>query len=306
MVGFNWTASRLARLRSAVRAANAALTRRAKELVAAGLSDLVPHLPERFSVQEVMGRVNNVNDFRHIVGYRNDARRGRTSELTRVLKSVRPDALEFTTQNGTVTTNYAKREYENDVRAIRRRREQSMRDMRRPLFDGDESFDTSAMEPEEVGTLTTNNDLMPDGEGEPDETATDVDADTLNRWRQEDARAKRSSVSVDSMYFVYVRTWENPLNRHMDMPGYQNMLDALTWLLEHRPDVLNKMFNLGRDELDPWYITESGGASNPYANIPYETRHSRAVNYVVDMAVHAGMYGNALDTRLRYEGPTYL
>ena len=289
MVGFNWTASRLARLRSAVRAANAALTRRVKELVTSGLGHMVEYLPDRFSVQEIMGRINNVNDFRRIVGYRNDARRGRTSELTRVLRTVRPDALEFTEQNGTVTTNYAKREYENDVRAIRRRREKSMRDMERPLFDGDETFDPSTMEPEEVGTLTTNNDLMADGEGEPDETATDVDADTLNRWRQEDARSKRASTSIDSMYFVYVRTWENPLNHHMDMPGYQDMLDALTWLLEHRPDVLNKMFNLGRDELDPWYITESGGTSNPYVNIPYETRHNRAVNYVVGVARSAGM-----------------
>lgn len=289
MAGFNWTASRLARLRSAVRAANAAITRRAKELSAAGLGDMVDLLPSRFSVQEIMGRVNNVNDFRRIVGYRNDARRGRTSELTRVLRTVRPDALDFTLENGTVTTNYSKREHEYDLRAIRRAREMSMRDMERPLFDGDVSFSPSEMEPEELGTLTTNNDLMPEDAGEPDESAVDVDEGTLNRWRQEDARRKRSSVSVDSMYFVYRATWENPLNRHQDMPGYQDMLDALTWLLEHRPDVLNKMFNLGRDELDPWYITESGGPSNPYANVPYETRHNRAVNYVVGVARGAGM-----------------
>lgn len=295
MAVFRWTASRLARLRSAVRAANAALTRRAKELVASGLGDMVTYLPERFSVQETMARISNLNDFRRIVGYRNDARRGRTSELTRVLRTVRPDALDFVEQDGAVTTRYARREHENDVRAIRRARERSMRDMERPLFDGDVSFSPSDMEPEELGTLTTNNDLMPDTEGEPDESTVDVDAETLTRWRQEDARKKRSSVSVDSMYFVYRSTWENPLNHHQDMPGYQDMLDALTWLLEHRPDVLNKMFNLGRDELDPWYITESGGSSNPYVNVPYETRHNRAVNYVVDMAMHAGMYGNALD-----------
>lgn len=166
-----------------------------------------------------------------------------------------------------------------------------MRDMERPLFDGDVTFDPSTMEPEEVGTLTTNNDLMPDGAGEPDDGDVDVDADTLNRWRQEDARAKRTSVSVDSMYFVYRATWENPLNHHQDMPGYQDMLDALTWLLEHRPDVLNKMFNLGRDELDPWYITESGGSSNPYVNIPYETRHNRAVRYVTGLSRKAGWNG---------------
>ena len=291
MVGFNWTASRLARLRSAVRAANAAITRRAKELSAAGLEHLTGLLPDRFNVQEIMGRVNNVNDFRRIVGYRNDARRGRTSELTRVLRTVRPDALDFTEENGTVTTNYAKREHEYNVRAIRRERAKSMRDMERLLFDGDTSFSPSDMEPEELGVLTANNDLMPEDAGEPDESAVDVDEGTLNRWRQEDARRKRSSVSVDSMYFVYVRTWENPLNHHQDMPGYQDMLDALTWLLEHRPDVLNKMFNLGRDELDPWYITESGGSSNPYVNVPYETRHNRAVRYVTGVARKAGWKG---------------
>lgn len=294
---FNWTASRLSRLASALRAFNRAITMRARELVSAGRPDLVDLLPQRMSAADVKARVNNVNDFRRIVGYRNDARRGRTSELTRILRTVRPDALEFTEENGAVTTNYAKREHRYDVIAIRRRRAETLRDMTRPLYEGDETFSPEDMSPTEYQTFANGNDLMPEDEGEPDDSTIDVDEQTLNRWRQEDARAKRSQVTIDSMYYVYRNTWTHPLNYHQHMGGYQDMLDALDWLAQNRPDVLNKEFAKGRDELDPQYITESGGNSNPYINTPYQTRHDRAVRYVVNVAVMAGMGGTAAERR---------
>ena len=75
------------------------------------------------------------------------------------------------------------------------------------------------------------------------------------------------------------------------MGRYEEMIQAIDWMQSHRPDVLSKMFDSGRDELDPQYITESGGTSNPYVNIPYETRHMRAVQYVTGMARRAGWDG---------------
>ena len=288
---FNWTASRLARLASALRAYNRAITMRAKELVAMGRADLVDLLPQRMKAADVKMRVTDVNSYRRIVGYRNDAKRGRTSELTRILKSVRPDALDFTEENGVRTTNYAKREHAYNVRAIRRQREQTRRDLERSLYEGDVAYDPESMSDVERGILMDNNDIVLDDEGEPDDSTVDVSDEILNRWRQEDDRNKRTQVSIDSMYYVYRNTWTHPLNFHEHMGRYQEMLDALDWLATNRPDVLNKEFAKGRDELDPYYITESGGRSNPYINTPYQTRHDRAVTYVVNVAVAAGMYG---------------
>lgn len=290
MVGFNWTASRLARLRSAVRSYNAAITRRARELVDMGLEHLVSALPERATVQGIMERVNDVNDFRRIVGYRNDARRGRTSVLTRILRGVNPKALDVVPDalTGAPTTRYAQREDRLNRRAIARAARRAAEQMASTLYEGDVPRDLDAMTPVERATAMADTDMMPPDEGEPDDSLTDVDAETLTRWRQEDAQRKRSQVQPISMFYVYLRTWENPLNKHQLFDGYQEMIDALSWLAAKRPDVLNKMFNSGRDEIDPDYITESGGLTNPYIHIPFETRHNRAVRYVADVARSAG------------------
>ena len=290
---FRWTASRLQRLRSAVRAFNAAITRRERELADEGLSHLSALLPDRVTTQGVMSRVHDVNDFRRIIGYRSDARRGRTSELTRVLRTVRPDALAFTTDAvGAPVTRYEQREARNAVIAVRRQRNRTLRDMGRSLYDGDEAYDVSSMTPIEAMTLMSDTDMMPEDSGVRDTgPESEIDPATLERWRREDARAKRDSVQVDSMYHVYRAVWVNPLNFHQAMGRYDEMLSALDWLAENRPDVLNKEFAKGRDELDPQYITESGGISNPYVNTPYSTRHDRAVSYVVSVAERAGMHG---------------
>ena len=145
--------------------------------------------------------------------------------------------------------------------------------------------------PAKYGTLTSDNDLMPEDEGEPDDTYTDIDPDTLKRWEQEDASRKREQVAPDAMYEVYRVTWTATDNRHSAMGGYQELLDALDWLAENESAYLNKLFALGYDELDPSYISESGGENNPYVNTPYETRHNRAVRFVVDRARKVGYEG---------------
>lgn len=292
MPGFNWSASRLARLRSAVRAFNAAITRREHELDDEGQSILKGYLPSRVTVEGIMSRVHSANDFRRIVGYRSDRKHGRYSELTRVLKSVNRDALDITTDNlGRLTTKYSERQYGLDMRAIRRQRQKTLEDIGREFFEGDDAYDMDELSPAKYGTLTTDNDLMPEDEGEFDDSYTDVDSDTLKRWEQEDASRKREQVAVDAMYEVYRDTWTATSNRHADMGGYQELLDALDWIAENGPAYLNKLFALGYDELDPSYISESGGESNPYVNTPYETRHNRAVRFVVDRARKVGYEG---------------
>lgn len=292
MPTFNWTASRLNRLRSAVRAFNAAITRRERELDDEGQSILKGYLPSRVTVEGIMSRVHSVNDFRRIVGYKSDMRHHRYSELTRVLKTANRDALDITTDElGRLTTKYSERQYRLDMRAIRRQRQKTLEDIGREFFEGDDAYDMDELSPAKYGTLTSDNDLMPEDEGEPDDTYTDVDPDTLKRWEQEDASRKREQVAVDVMYEVYRATWTAVSNRHADMGGYQELLDALDWMAENESAYLNKLFALGYDELDPSYISESGGEGNPYVNTPYETRHNRAVRFIVDRARKVGYEG---------------
>lgn len=292
MPGFNWTASRLNRLRSAVRAFNAAITRRERELDDEGQSILKGYLPSRVTVEGIMLRVHSVNDFRRIVGYKSDRKHRRYSELTRVLKTVNRDALDITTDElGRLTTKYSERQYKLDMRAIRRQRQKTLEDIGREFFEGDDAYDMDEVSPAKYGTLTSDNDLMPEDEGEPDDTYTDIDPDTLKRWEQEDASRKREQVAVDAMYEVYRTTWTAVTNHHADMGGYQELLDALDWMAENESAYLNKLFALGYDELDPSYISESGSENNPYVNTPYETRHNRAVRFVVDRARKVGYEG---------------
>lgn len=292
MPGFNWTAYRLNRLRSAVRAFNAAITRRERELDDEGQSILKGYLPSRVTVEGIMSRVHSVNDFRRIVGYKSDRKHGRYSELTRVLKTVDRNALDITTDElGRLTTEYSERQYKLDMRAIRRQRQKTLEDIGREFFEGDDAYDMDELSQAKYGTLTSDNDLMPEDEGEADDSYTDVDPDTLKRWEQEDASRKREQVAADAMYEVYRTTWTTVSNLHAAMGGYQELLDALDWIAENDPAYLSKLFALGYDELDPSYISESGGESNPYVNTPYETRHNRAVRFVVDRARKVGYEG---------------
>ena len=292
MPGFNWSASRLNRLRSAVRSFNAAITRRERELDDEGQSILKGYLPSRVTVEGIMSRVHSVNDFRRIVGYKSDWKHRRYSELTRILKTVSRDALDITTDElGRLTTKYSERQYKLDMRAIRRQRRKTLEDIGREFFEGDDAYDMDGLSPAKYGTLTSDNDLMPDDEGEADDSYTDVDPDTLKRWEQEDASRKREQVAVDAMYEVYRATWTAVSNRHADMACYQEFLDALDWMAGNEPAYLNKLFALGYDELDPGYISESGGENNPYVNTPYETRHNRAVRFVADRARKVGYEG---------------
>lgn len=290
MAEFRWTPTRLNRVRAAVRAWNAAITRRERELRDAGMGTYVWNLPARRTVEQVMGRIHTVNDFRRIVGYSGDARR-RPSEMQRILRTVRPDALELTTYQGAVTTNFGVRQRRADEIAIRREAARRRRLDESVLYDGDVGRDMSRLSAPRRAVAQDGNDLVRDDAGVRDDSVVDVDRDTLERWRQEDATAKRYEMGYVYEANLYLDVWMNPLNFHNVMGRYEEMIQAIDWMQSHRPDVLSKMFDSGRDELDPQYITESGGTSNPYVNIPYETRHMRAVQYVTGMARRAGWDG---------------
>lgn len=291
MPSFIWNAARLKRLASAVRAYNAAITRKQNYYRSIGAPNLSRFLPQRVTTSSVMARITNVNDFRRIVGYANDAKRGRSSELTRILKSVNPNALDLVrTDRGAITTKYAKREKELNKRAVKRQALATKKNVETEFYDGDEFVDLVNISDPEYATLVNGTDLAQD-EGEPDDSVEDIDAQTKEEWEQEDARNKRAQVTPTAMYEVYRGVWTDPINMHSEMPGYQALIDALDWLAENKTDVLNKMFALGRDELDPDYITVSGGEKNPYVMTPYDVRHMRAVDYIVGKARSVGYAG---------------
>ena len=291
MPSFIWNAARLKRLASAVRAYNSAITRKQNYYRSIGAPNLSRFLPQRVTTSSVMARITNVNDFRRIVGYANDAKRGRSSELTRILKSVNPNALDLVrTDRGAITTKYAKREKELNKRAVKRQALATRKNVETEFYDGDEFVDLVNISDPEYATLVNGTDLAQD-EGEPDDSVEDIDAQTKEEWEQEDARNKRAQVPPTAMYEVYRGVWTDPVNMHSEMPGYQALIDALDWLAENKTDVLNKMFALGRDELDPDYITVSGGEKNPYVMTPYDVRHMRAVDYIVGKARSAGYAG---------------
>lgn len=291
MPSFIWNVARLKRLASAVRAYNSAITRKQNYYRSIGAPNLSRFLPQRVTTSSVMARITNVNDFRRIVGYANDAKRGRSSELTRILKSVNPNALDLVrTDRGAITTKYAKREKELNKRAVKRQALATRKNVETEFYDGDEFVDFANLSDSEYGVLVNGTDLAQD-EGEPDSSVEDIDAQTKEEWEQEDARNKRAQVTPTAMYEVYKGVWTDPINMHSEMPGYQALIDALDWLAENKTDVLNKMFALGRDELDPDYITVSGGEKNPYVMTPYDVRHMRAVDYIVGKARSAGYAG---------------
>lgn len=292
MSAFKWTATRLDRLTKAVRAYNRAITLKEKELESSGAEYLSGFLPPKTTVADVKARIFTLNDFRRIVGYKSDAKRGRSSELTRILKSYNPNALSFTRDSvGNIVTQYQKKETKLNKQAIERERTRRRKGMMEDAFPGDTPLDFESMSEVEYRTAMEDNDLTLDDEGEPDDSYEDVDPQTKAKWEFEDSRNKRSQVMPDAMVAVYLDVWMNPINFHSSMAGYQDLIDAINWMLENNVNALNKMFDSGYDEIDPQFITESGGARNPYNNIDYETRHNRAVRFVVNWARKAGYRG---------------
>lgn len=274
-------AKREQRLRAAVRAYNRAITMKAREMFASGQEEFVPLLPPKVTVDGVKARIHNSNEFRRIVGYQGDLAHGRSSELTRVLKAYDPHALDIVKGStpSTFTTKFGKKEARYHKAKVTRNSNQLKK-----LIDISDS-----MSAPEYATAIDNTQMIPD-EGEYDDTYEDLSPQTYENWRNEDAKAKSDAIGVPSMYGLYMQFWNDPSNRHQDLEGFAAVNDAMDWLAEHRPDVLNKMFNSGRDEMDPPWLLESD--TTPYSSIPHETRHARAVSYILKEASAAGYQQN--------------
>lgn len=286
---FNWTPLRLHRLAQAVRAFNGAITNKAKEMVRSGafidMDDALSYLPPKKTTAEIKERVNTVNDFRRIVGYRGDRFRGRPSELDRVLKSVNPKALDFNEELGYTTTNYTVKEYKLRKRRIERetrRAEQCFKAMY-PSYEG--------MSPAEQATAMAGAGM---NVGEVGEVEADfdsgVDQATLDQWRRQDSYRQDVRDSIQNQVKEFMAVWQDPMNFHHAMGNYDAVVNAVDWLESHRPDEMWKMLNSGSDEIQPsWlYINTKVTA---YQSIPIEVRHNRTVMFVLNNARSAGWQG---------------
>ena len=282
MAGFVWNAFRLRRAKNAIRSFNYYIDKAAKKMIADGLGDYVGYLPRKMTLKQLKAQIFSEADFRRIIGYKGDAKHGKWSRMERIK---RPGAMDFVeTPDGGFATNYDINEERNDRRANERRTAKRRKAQETKLYEDDDAVDFGTMSAEEYARRMANNDLLLPYEGEPDSSVEDVAPETKRQWDREDAERQRAQASVGSMYEKYRGVWSDPVNMHDSMEGYQAMLDALDWLYDNAPDVLDKMFNSGYDQMEINYIVISDGAGNPYIGIPYEVRHKRAVDFVASRA----------------------
>lgn len=284
---FQWNAFRLARLASAVRAYNAAITNAYKVLLDNGLGNYRKYLPDYITTTDVKNRIYTLNDFRRIVGYKNDLKRGRSSELTRILKSYNPNALTITTgHRGKPTTVYEANEYKNNIAQIERERKRRYEAVMNDLIPGDTmTVDLENLSPPAYAAAMSNTDLIPPDSGEVDHSTETLDQETYQKWEQQDAKDQRTTGSLPATFETYLQYWEED---HEGMPYYYPMISALKFLRDVRPDILRKMFDTKADEIQVAYLIDSGTNWNPYWYIPIQTRHQNAYHFVERYARYAG------------------
>ena len=290
-MAYRWNATNTARLRSAVRSYNAAITRREKELAAAGLEDYAQFLPKRTTVAETKKRIHDKNDYRRIVGYSSDEKRGRTSELNRILKKNDARALEvIETAEGAITTKYTHDKLRRDKAAKRRRDNRIIRNLGRKLTPADTAFDLDGMsEAEQAAFLNGSGVHLDDGEYDAsyDEGYSPQE---LYDFDVSDAAGDAEGYTVWEYLENWLESWTDPANQHMGLPGFADVVDALQWMAVHARDFLEKLFVTGRDEMDIGFLVVSP-SSTGYDDLPTESRHSRVVGFVTDAAHAAGWEG---------------
>lgn len=286
---FNWTATRLKRMRQAVRSYNAAIDRKSKENDRNGISN--DYLPSKLTVSEVKDRINNVNDYRRIVGYKNDKKRGRPSQLDRILPSVNKHALDpVETPNATVS-KYMKQEIgyarAKQTRVANRNRKAADR---RALIEGRKPLED--MTPAEYADRVDGTNLLPPDSGEFDEEAEEeyrqeTDEEYRRNREVEDMFNRERREYIGTKYERWLGVWMEPRNLHYtDSMGYDQVISDLEWMYTNRPDVLTEMFESGSDEAQEDFIYLNP-TSSVYNALTYDTRHKRAVNFIHEWYLRA-------------------
>lgn len=214
-------------------------------------------LPQKITVEQVSGLINNVNDFRRLVGYKGDEKR-RPSMLQRFRASVRPGAQEINPETGNI--NWVDREISTNKRAINRAR---------------------ARVADKIGL---------DDMGE-QEAARAVDQVNVSGLRGDyrtpedlsDLVKMRSKESPSSYWQNYSAAW----NEYAVVSKAEVNRILKRFIIE-APETLRIILDIGYDEAQIEYIYAD--SKSVYKNIPMETRHRNIVDFWGEMeAEHLGM-----------------
>lgn len=281
-----WTAHKNNLVIQKVRAFNRAIELKERQLIRTGNEELIGALPNKVTVEEIKNIItpneDNIikrdanNRFRQLVGYKNSGQK-RPSYLDRITK---PNALDFkTSREGGIQTNFDYKETGYARTAIKKQAKQTGVDLEKDLDE---------MSAPEYAKTVDGTDIAHD-EGEPDEEIEDIDPQTKTKWVTEDLFNKRYKVTPLGIYNVYRDVWLNQITGHTMIPGYKKLIEALDWLAENHPSVLNKAFNSTDPEVEINYIIDSG-KNNPWIGEKFETRHRRAIEYWVRLAEENGWH----------------
>lgn len=256
-------------LKRKMNAFNRELKKAKQHNITVGKDYLNEYLPGEFTVEFLNDVIRSEDDFYRWVDDGGVLDKAKDSSTFDVLVS--PD--------GTRKSRFSKELQEENKEIMEAERARQVQNLGTELYEGDEVMDVSTMSETQKATLYADNDLLPDDVGERDRTVEDVDEATRARWETEDAMREVSRANVSAKFDEYYGVWTSAKSRHMGMPQGKVVADNLTWLYEHRPDVLEKMFNSGKDEMqvDYIYLTPSNKA---WANIPHDERHENVVNYI--------------------------
>lgn len=247
-------------------------------------------LPDRVSVSDVRDRIHDVNDYRRIVGYKNDAAHGRPSELDRVLKKVNPTALDVVAdENGEPVTRYVKKEVKYATRQKERARKRHAEIAERKYLE-DMAAQTSLPAPEPIEPSFAEELLgysesayVPTDAGYVDDDYYQEETynDELRRLHQESARE-----SVSGRYDEFLAIWTDDSMGHHDLDGYDDVMDALRWMWENQPGELGYLLD---DEVtqNDW-LYESPKSHTNYYNKNFEKRHYETVDKVIETAEYLG------------------
>lgn len=280
----------MARTSAAVRAYNRAITMQERVNIAAGEEWKNGFLPERVTVADVRERIHDVNDYRRIVGYRNDAAHGRPSELDRVLKKVNPTALDVVgDENGEPVTRYVKKEVKYAARQKERARKRNAEIVEKKYLDHIAGL-TSLPAPEPIEPSFAEELLsysesayVPTDAGFVDEDYYQEETynDELRRLQLENARE-----SVSGRYDEFLALWTDDSMGHQELDGYDDVMDAMRWMWENYPGDLGYLLDEEVTQND--WLYESPKSHTNYYNKGFERRHSETVDKVIETAESLG------------------
>jgi hypothetical protein len=242
---FRGTKTQLGRIREEVRVFNRNIDRLER------LYGTNQGLPEKISYDSVLERIQTENDFRRIVGYKNDANR-RPSELQRFRSGVRSDAQRINPKTG--NTFYVDREIKTSVRNINRQAKKE-REARGIEWD----------------TLTQRQKAMESAKG-------NIKPIDVSRFNTPKDLVKLQKMRKSVTPYNYMGNYINALRDNTASSPYrEEIIDIITDLYNKDEDYVRSLLGGIDDEANIEYLYEA--EKSLYKGIDNDTRMRNVYNY---------------------------